>query len=202
MKICPKCGYERQPKDDAFVSPRECPQCGIVYEKATAFTGEELYGLDERPGRTEAANLQYAGFWIRVAASLIDGFLMVLMTTPIMVNHYGWDYYIHSERMFHGLTEFIVTWVLPALATLAFWEFKAATPGKMAVGAKIIDAKTGGKPSLGQYVGRYFAYFLSGIFFCLGFLWVAFDGRKQGWHDKLAGTLVVRRKRPDTVTLG
>jgi uncharacterized RDD family membrane protein YckC len=46
-------------------------------------------------------------------------------------------------------------------------------------------------------VGRYFAYFVSTIPFCLGFLWVAFDKRKQGWHDKLAHTVVVRAARED-----
>jgi uncharacterized RDD family membrane protein YckC len=56
-----------------------------------------------------------------------------------------------------------------------------------------VDAKTGGKPSTGQFIGRYLCYYLSSLLLGLGFIWVAFDSRKQGWHDKLAGTLVVRR---------
>lgn len=43
-------------------------------------------------------------------------------------------------------------------------------------------------------IGRYLGYFVSMLFLGLGCIWVAFDSRKQGWHDKLAGTVVVRRK--------
>ncbi len=44
-------------------------------------------------------------------------------------------------------------------------------------------------------MGRYLGYFASTIPLCLGFLWIAFDKRKQGWHDKLAGTVVIRAQR-------
>ena len=60
----------------------------------------------------------------------------------------------------------------------------------------VIDAKTGGKPSTAQFIGRYLGYYLAGIPLLLGIFWVGFDKRKQGWHDKLAGTLVV--KTPDS----
>jgi uncharacterized RDD family membrane protein YckC len=66
----------------------------------------------------------------------------------------------------------------------------------MAIGARIMDARTGGKPSTGQLIGRYFAYYVSTLALLLGFIWIAFDSRKQGWHDKLAGTLVVRDVTP------
>jgi len=48
-------------------------------------------------------------------------------------------------------------------------------------------------------IGRYFGYFLASIPLGLGLLWVAFDKRKQGWHDKLAGTVVIRETRPEPV---
>ena len=52
--------------------------------------------------------------------------------------------------------------------------------------------------SVGQSIGRYLAYFLSTLPFGLGLLWVAWDPKKQGWHDKLAGTVVVRARRRET----
>lgn len=52
----------------------------------------------------------------------------------------------------------------------------------------IVDVKTGNAASTGQLIGRYLAYYVSLLPFGLGFIWVAFDERKQGWHDKLAGT--------------
>jgi uncharacterized RDD family membrane protein YckC len=62
----------------------------------------------------------------------------------------------------------------------------------MMVKVKIVDAKTGEQPSTGQCIGRYFAYFVSSIPLGLGIIWVAFDKRKRGWHDMLAGTVVIR----------
>ena len=61
----------------------------------------------------------------------------------------------------------------------------------MLISARIVDANTFGTPSTGKLVGRYFAYIVSCIFM-LGFIWIAFDKRKQGWHDKLAGTVVIQ----------
>jgi uncharacterized RDD family membrane protein YckC len=75
-----------------------------------------------------------------------------------------------------------------------FWKFRKATPGKMLVHAKIVNARTLGAASTGQLIGRVVAYVVSIIPFCLGFLWIAFDPRKQGWHDKLAGTVVIENE--------
>ena len=136
--------------------------------------------------------LEYVGFWARVGASIIDTILMVLITLPLAFAVYGGAYF-ESEALVQGFADVLISYVLPFVAVLLFWRYKSATPGKMAINSIIVDAKTGGKPSTGQLVGRYFAYFLSTIVLMLGFIWVAFDKRKQGWHDKLAGTLVVRK---------
>lgn len=137
---------------------------------------------------------QYAGFWIRVVASIIDGILIAIFTLPLLISVYGWDYLdVEKTGWIAGPADFMISWVLPAVAVILFWVWKQATPGKMVFSARIVDAKTGGKPSTGQYIGRYFAYILSTIPLFLGYIWVAFDARKQGWHDKLAGTVVVRR---------
>jgi uncharacterized RDD family membrane protein YckC len=132
---------------------------------------------------------EYVGFWARVGASLIDWILMVIVLVPVVMIlgiGYDWDDIYSPKNIF-------VNGVLPAVAVILFWVWRQATPGKMAIGAKIVDAKTGGKPSTGQFIGRYLCYYLSSLLLGLGFIWVAFDSRKQGWHDKLAGTLVVRR---------
>ena len=127
---------------------------------------------------TDENSQEYAGFWIRVVASIIDSVLILLVTMPILLGIYGMAY-LESTTLVAG------TW--------DFWIYRSATPGKMIVRAKIVDAKTGEKPSTGQLIGRYFGYYVSMIPLFLGFIWVAFDKRKQGWHDKLAGTVVVRR---------
>jgi uncharacterized RDD family membrane protein YckC len=78
-----------------------------------------------------------------------------------------------------------------AAATIVFWRYRGATPGKMAIGAKIVDARTGGAPSTARLVLRFFAYLASMLPLGLGFLWIAFDRRKQGFHDKIARTAVI-----------
>ena len=146
----------------------------------------------------DASEFEYAGFWIRVWAALIDTFLVVLITTPILGALYGWEYGWQASEAPFRPTEFLISWILPALAVILFWRYRAATPGKMVIGARIVDAKTGEAPSVAQLVGRYLAYFVSTTPLCLGLIWVGFDRRKQGWHDKLAGTVVIRSKNPVT----
>lgn len=140
---------------------------------------------------TDENSLEYAGFWIRVVASIIDSVLILLVTMPILIGIYGMAY-LESTALVAGSWDFLISWVFPAAAVIIFWIYRSATPGKMIVKAKIVDAKTGGKPSTGQLIGRYFGYYVSMIPLFLGFIWVAFDKRKQGWHDKLAGTVVIR----------
>jgi len=140
--------------------------------------------------------VEYVGFWARVLASLIDTVLVLCVTLPLLVGIYGWSYLDAPTSGFvGGPVDFIVSWVLPAVAVVLFWLFRQATPGKMAISARVVDAKTGGRLTVGQSIGRYLGYFVSTIPFGLGLLWVAFDPKKQGWHDKLAGTVVVRKPR-------
>jgi uncharacterized RDD family membrane protein YckC len=139
----------------------------------------------------DRGDLEYVGFWLRVAASLVDGLLLVFVTTPLLWVVYGPSYWTRPGLV-AGPADVAISWVLPAVATLAFWFWRQATPGKLAVRARIVDASTGAPPSTGQYIVRYLGYFVSAIPICLGMIWVAIDDRKQGWHDKLANTLVVR----------
>ncbi|WP_321324434.1 RDD family protein [Thiomicrorhabdus sp.] len=136
-------------------------------------------------------NLEYAGFWIRVGASLIDTLILLLVTTPILLMIYG-DNYWTSESILMGTWDFIISYIFPAIAVIVFWTYKSATPGKMALKLTILDANTGQKPSTSQFIIRYLGYFVSTIPLCLGLIWVGIDKRKQGWHDKMAGTVVVR----------
>jgi uncharacterized RDD family membrane protein YckC len=139
--------------------------------------------------------IEYVGFWRRVAATLIDTILILAFTFPIALAIYGMAYLDESTKtgFFAGPADMFLSWGVPALVSIVFWLTKQATPGKMAVSAKVVDAKTGNTLSVGQSIGRYLGYFVSMFPLGLGLIWVAFDARKQGWHDKLAGTVVVRR---------
>ena len=147
-------------------------------------------------GETSVDKYEYAGFWVRVVASVIDVLLLTVVTAPILISIYGVDYYSDAFEpdapVFRGPADFVVSIVLPATAVILFWIRRQATPGKMAISARVVDARTGGNPSTAQCIGRYLAYIPAFLVFGVGILWVAFDSRKQGWHDKLAGTVVIR----------
>lgn len=141
-------------------------------------------------------SIEYAGFWIRVMAALIDSVIVMIITLPITTAIYGEvpkDGYTYLQ----GGWDLVINYLFPAVAVIVFWIYKSATPGKLFNKLTIVDAKTGGKPSISQFIVRYLGYFVSIIPLCAGLIWVAFDERKQGWHDKMAGTLVIKNKAVD-----
>jgi uncharacterized RDD family membrane protein YckC len=134
---------------------------------------------------------RYVGFWKRLLAFFIDTLILVTVFVTIAIAIYGRRYVQLASQGQTLLFDVLVQFVLPAVAAILFWRYRGATPGKMLVSARIVDAATLGAPSTGKLIGRYFAYIVSSIFM-LGFIWIAFDRRKQGWHDKLAGTVVIQ----------
>ena len=142
----------------------------------------------------QPTEVEYAGFWIRVGAALIDTLLLAAITLPLLVSIYGRDYFGEETTFFAGPADFLISWILPAVAVIAFWLTRQATPGKMALSLRVVDARTGNTLSVGQSLGRYVGYYVSTIPLLAGLIWVAFDSKKQGWHDKLAGTVVVRSR--------
>lgn len=130
----------------------------------------------------------YAGFWIRTAATLIDSVLMVLITAPFPLLLVV----LPSEMAVLGLST-----LFSALLVILFWRWKQGTPGKLMLRLRIVDADSGGEPSLRQWCLRYLGYVLSTVPLLLGFFWVLWDPRRQAWHDKLAGTVVVHPPRRD-----
>jgi len=145
-----------------------------------------------------SSEMEYVGFWLRAWATAIDTFLILAVTFPLLVFIYGKSY-VESSAIIKGPMDILISYVLPAIAILIFWKYRSATPGKMIFNAIIVDAKTGGKPSNVQLIIRYFAYFISMIPLFLGFFWIAFDKRKQAWHDKLAKTVVIRPRKRNPV---
>jgi uncharacterized RDD family membrane protein YckC len=125
------------------------------------------------------------GFAPRLLAAVIDAVIWAILTLALL----------GDPATLPPGSRFIVDWVLPAAMTLVVWTVWQATPGKMMIRARIVDAETGGLPTLGQYVIRYVGYFLALLPLGLGLLWIMFDSRKRGLHDIMAGTMVVRTPR-------
>jgi uncharacterized RDD family membrane protein YckC len=138
-------------------------------------------------------DIRYAGFWLRVWAAAVDLLFFLLVTVPLLYAIHGRDYF-RCDVSDRGPVDFLNMFVLPNIMVPLCWLLCSATPGKMAISARIVDAKTGMKPRPIQFIIRFLGCYLSYLTFGLGILWIAFDRRKQGLHDKLAGTVVVHTK--------
>ncbi len=147
----------------------------------------------------------YMGFWARALAFLIDNVAVFLLVIPVIrytitetdLDLTGYDLSDVaqlSELLNRLLIQFSVDALVLGTIFILFWIVKSATPGKMVLGCSIVDARTLGKASNSQNIIRYLGYFVSLIPLGLGFIWIGFDSRKQGWHDKMAGTLVIKGK--------
>ncbi len=143
---------------------------------------------------------EYVGFGVRFVAFLVDSVWALVAATLLAAFILGQPD-IDMEMIARDPTGAIMLMsgrllfdsLAVALMIVVFWIARSATPGKMVFSAFIADAKTLGKPSKAQLLVRYLGYYLSIAGLMLGFLWIAFDKRKQGWHDKLAGTVVLKK---------
>ena len=151
-------------------------------------------------------NKEYAGFWIRVGANLIDLIIFVVIygVLSLLSMYLFSDLYLQNVNYQNSYSSFdffelFFQYLLPFIVTIWFWIKFQATPGKMATQLRLVDEKTGLSISTGQAVGRYFATILSMVIFGLGYLWIVFDRRNQSWHDKLAGTVVIRNRHTERV---
>lgn len=142
-----------------------------------------------------AVTPQYVGFWARFLACLIN---TVIICVPLWIVMKV----LGIELDFAGSMEALeaqmdrvqtIQVILSAAFFIGLWLVTQTDPGKMVFSAVIVDAKTGGKPTTLQYVLRYLGYIVSTLPLFLGFFWIGWDARKQGFHDKIAGTVVVKK---------
>jgi uncharacterized RDD family membrane protein YckC len=128
-----------------------------------------------------AVTVEYMGFWIRFAAAIIDGAILLIISS-ILIIPLGFIYWPVI------VPDIFLFW-------LYYWLFtglKGQTPGKMAVGIKVVNYQ-GDRPGLGSAALReVLGKLISTVVLCIGFLWIAFDDNKQGWYDKIANTYVVK----------
>ena len=131
---------------------------------------------------------RYAGFWIRVGANVLDLLMVAAVSMAI-------DLVTSSvPRVPPRGPQVQLGPVMAPLLVVGFWIAKAATPGKMILGLRIIDSRTGSAPSVWQCIGRYLMAVVSIACAGIGYLWIAIDARKQAWHDKIVGTVVIHAR--------
>jgi len=139
--------------------------------------------------------LEYAGFWIRLVALIIDNIVLWVINMVLSFALIGSSVGLGSFGSGEGFGAMMGVYYLVSLtincAYFALLESssKQATLGKMAVGIKVGDER-GQRISGLNAVGRWFSKIISYIILFIGFIMAAFDVKKQGLHDKIAGTVV------------
>jgi len=132
---------------------------------------------------------RFGGFWIRVLAYFIDTVILVSVFLPggIILLLSGFE---PLAKVFY----LVMAWIYFAVLQSSSWQ---ASVGKKAVGLKVVD-KNGDRISFGRATGRHFAKVISTLTIFIGYMMVGWTKRKEGLHDKIAGTLVIRivKSRP------
>ena len=203
---CPHCGFAKEVPDSkvpAGVVKVTCPNC-----QGTFPFGRNAVDMPEPPEEeteisvadqalAEAAALPKAGFWGRVVATLVDALILlvvqVILTVLLGVVTAGVSNGM-NERGIMALS--LVYSLFGTILSMAYYVFFTGycgqTPGKMAVRVKVVrtdGADIGyGRAFFREVLGK----FVSGVLLGIGYLMVAFDSQKQGLHDKIANTYVIK----------
>ena len=185
-----------------------CHRCGKIFQGAARFCpgcGLELSGtaqLDVHDQPIPSPSSQagspspvvYAGFWRRVAAFLIDRFLLSFVNVALCLFYFflsGMDWRGEELRTL-SLTSAVFGFLLKWLYyTVLESSASQATLGKAIIGIRVTDEQ-GRRISLLKANARYWAKILSTVTLGFGYLMAGFTRRKQALHDLVAGTLVVR----------
>ncbi|HMN26805.1 MAG TPA: RDD family protein [Caldilineaceae bacterium] len=146
---------------------------------------------------------QQAGFASRFCAFFIDlllingALIIAAAVTALLLRYFNYNnLFARGEeptelaslivRLVSAVTFLITYFVYPVF----FWVIAGQTPGKRLMGLRVIRTN-GQRLTVGRAIGRAFGYWISALPLFLGFIWILFDGHRQGWHDKVADTYVI-----------
>jgi uncharacterized RDD family membrane protein YckC len=142
-----------------------------------------------------APGLRYGGFWVRFLAYILDLIVIAVIAGALSVFALGGamfttttdagvvtiNYGANAMGLLVGLVYFV-----------GFWGWRGQTPGMIPFNMQIVMADDGSKADWVRMLLRYVGLLIGIAVFFIGVIWAGFDRRKQGWHDKMAGTVVVR----------
>ena len=127
----------------------------------------------------DALGFVYGGFWIRFAAYLID---VLTIGTPVAV----------LTAMNPSLI--VLAYVVMPVYFVVFWATTGRTFGMVLCGLRVVRSRDGGRVGLRSAMLRLAGFLLAAIPLDIGLVWAAFDERRRGWHDMVAGTVVIRER--------
>ena len=187
--------------DDATPPIQYCSECGQPWpfgdlarfgDRLICANCKNAYTQKLREGVATAAQFEYAGFWVRFVAALIDGVILYVAGMVVQLPLAALLTSSRTEVMLMGTgIAYLIEMTIGATYESVFVSRFAATPGKMALNLKVVRAD-GSPVTLGRAFGRYCAKILSGLILCIGFIMAGFDSQKRGLHDMLCDTRVIK----------
>jgi uncharacterized RDD family membrane protein YckC len=203
--FCSACGAQVQETN------RFCPACGRAMSQASP----AAYAAQPGTGGAPIRRIHYGGFWIRFIASVVDGLIISIPLSFVVimtVGVFGGAAAIHFHDLFHGdperflprLFEFIPAFIgffflIVIISMAAHWLYYAmlesssrqATVGKMIFNLRVTDM-AGNRISFGRATGRYFGKVVNGFVpLAIGYIIAGFTEKKQALHDFIAATVVM-----------
>ncbi len=154
-----------------------------------------------------AASTMYAGFWIRLVARIVDGvivaipvgvvfFVFIAIAGGIASTANSSDQNAQAALGLGIVGVWLLVVLLATVGTIVyyvyFWGTSGSTLGMRLFRLRLVDANTGGPIGIGRAVIRYLMTFVNTMACYIGWIWVAFDPRKQGWHDHVANSVVIQ----------
>ena len=195
MLYCGQCGRPTHVDELArFGDVLVCPEC------------KNSYAQKLREGVVGTAAVEYGGFWIRFVAALIDGIILGVVGSIIQFAVLGSMIKMPTIQpnqspeaalaALLGLLETVgvvslINMVIACIYEAWFVSSLWATPGKMALGLKVVRSD-GSRLTLGRAVGRYFAKLLSSMILLIGYIMAGFDSQKRALHDLICDTRVIK----------
>ena len=143
--------------------------------------------MSELGKKPEDFALEHAGFWIRLGACIIDALILVLI--PYIIYRMFAACMTFPAISIHTIV--FISWFIELAYFTGFWIWRGQTPGKMVLGIKVIRTDSS-DITFAYALLRYLGYIISTMTIFIGFIWIAFDSHKQGLHDKIADTYVVK----------
>ncbi|HWX53816.1 MAG TPA: RDD family protein [Verrucomicrobiae bacterium] len=179
-----------------------CQKCGASLSTTTLAPSAPVPPPMRAPVAPTPAISPYAGFWIRLLATIIDRIILGVVFVPVYIvsvlpalaraANRGMDdgppFEVLAAMPVVWIAALVLPWLYEALLTSSSWQ---GTVGKKLLGMKVTDI-AGNRISFGRATARFFAKILSFLICYIGVVMVAFTDRKRGLHDMIADTLVYK----------